>query len=56
VHAGNGVFGDAGGEELVAALGAVSLTLAAVGAGRFSVDGLLETRRADRRTRATATV
>lgn len=56
VHAGNGVFVDAGGWELVAALGAVSLTLAAVGAGRYSVDGLVGTRRADRGTRAAAAV
>ena len=40
VHAGNGVFVDAGGFELVAALGAGALTLAAVGRGRFSVDAL----------------
>ena len=56
VHAGNGVFVDAGGWELVAALGAVSLTLAAVGAGRYSVDGLVGARRADRGTRAAAAV
>jgi putative oxidoreductase len=41
VHAGNGVFVDAGGYELVLALGVGSLLLAAVGAGRFSLDHLL---------------
>lgn len=41
VHAGNGMFVDAGGAELVLALGVGALLLAAVGAGRFSVDALL---------------
>ena len=42
VHAGNGVFVADGGYELVLALGVSSLLLAAVGAGRFSVDHLLQ--------------
>ena len=54
VHAGNGIFVDAGGWELVGALGAVSLALAAVGAGRISVDALLGDRLTGRRARATA--
>ncbi|MFG3700213.1 DoxX family protein [Micromonospora sp. NPDC047620] len=41
VHAGNGLFVDKGGYELVLVLGAASLLLAAVGAGRLSVDHLL---------------
>ncbi|WP_433169123.1 DoxX family protein [Kribbella sp. CA-247076] len=41
VHLSNGVFVSEGGWELVAALGLLSLTLAVVGAGRFSVDNLL---------------
>ncbi|GAB7036590.1 MULTISPECIES: DoxX family protein [Catenuloplanes] len=41
VHAGNGMFVDTGGAELVLVLGAGALMLAAVGAGRFSVDALL---------------
>ncbi|PZF90437.1 hypothetical protein C1I99_24515 [Micromonospora deserti] len=45
VHAGNGLFVDKGGYELVLTLGAASLLLAAVGAGRFSVDHLLAGRR-----------
>ncbi|MFG3421387.1 DoxX family protein [Micromonospora sp. NPDC047730] len=45
VHAGNGLFVDKGGYELVLALGAASLLLAAVGAGRLSVDHLLTGRR-----------
>ena len=56
VHAGRGVFVDAGGWELVGALGAVSLTLAAVGAGRVSVDGLLERRRGGRAAAGSVTV
>ncbi|TDB73758.1 DoxX family protein [Micromonospora sp. KC723] len=51
VHAGNGLFVDQGGYEFVLALGAASLLLAGVGAGRFSVDHLLFGRRA----RATGT-
>ncbi|MEU5944880.1 DoxX family protein [Micromonospora sp. NPDC047465] len=45
VHAGNGLFVDKGGYELVLVLGAASLLLAAVGAGRLSVDHLLTGRR-----------
>ena len=45
VHAGNGIFVDQGGFELVGALAAACLILAAVGAGRFSVDGLVLGRR-----------
>ncbi|GAA5127642.1 DoxX family protein [Haloechinothrix salitolerans] len=41
VHAGNGVFVTANGFELVLALGAASLLLAAVGAGRYSLDRLI---------------
>ncbi|AXK46902.1 DoxX family protein [Brachybacterium saurashtrense] len=40
VHVGQGVFIENGGWELVGALGAGALALAAVGAGRFSLDGL----------------
>ncbi|MFC0625707.1 DoxX family protein [Kribbella deserti] len=40
VHRENGVFAADGGWELVAALGLLSLTLAVVGAGKFSLDGL----------------
>ena len=42
VHAGNGLFVGDGGYELVLALGVSSLLLAAIGAGRFSVDHLLQ--------------
>lgn len=49
VHAPNGLFIDNGGFELVAALGAGALVLAATGAGRFSVDHLIATRRAAQR-------
>ncbi|MGY1642640.1 DoxX family protein [Geodermatophilus sp. SYSU D00703] len=45
VHAGAGLFVDQGGYELVLVLGAAALVLAAVGAGRFSVDHLLAGRR-----------
>lgn len=45
VQAGAGLFVDQGGYELVLALGAVSLLLAAVGAGRYSLDHLLASRR-----------
>ncbi len=44
-HLGKGIFVDQGGFELVGALGAAALLLAAVGAGRFSVDGLVLGRR-----------
>ena len=46
VHAGNGLFVTKNGYELVLALGAASLALAAVGAGRFSLDHALFGRRA----------
>jgi putative oxidoreductase len=45
VHAGAGLFVEQGGYELVLVLGATSLLLAAVGAGRYSVDHLLTSRR-----------
>jgi len=45
VHASSGVFIENGGFELVAALGAGALVLAVVGAGRFSVDHLVASRR-----------
>jgi putative oxidoreductase len=41
VHAGNGVFVTNGGYELVLALAAGLLVIAVLGAGKFSVDGLL---------------
>jgi putative oxidoreductase len=41
VHAGNGVFVDQGGFELVLALGVASLLLAVIGAGRYSLDRVL---------------
>lgn len=53
VHAPNGVFVENGGFELVAALGAGALVLAATGAGRFSVDHLVATRRGARRSAST---
>ncbi|TDC85190.1 DoxX family protein [Micromonospora sp. KC606] len=46
VHASNGLFADQGGYEFVLTLGLASLLLAAVGAGRLSVDHLLFGRRA----------
>jgi putative oxidoreductase len=45
VHAGAGLFVDQGGYELVLTLGAAALLLAALGAGRFSVDHQLAGRR-----------
>lgn len=45
VHAGSGVFVDAGGFELVLILAAAALAVALVGAGRFSLDSLLFGRR-----------
>jgi putative oxidoreductase len=45
VHAGNGIFMKTNGGELVIALGAASLLLAAVGAGRVSLDHLISSRR-----------
>lgn len=45
VHAGAGIFVDAGGYELVLTLAAGALLLVAAGAGRFSVDHLVAGRR-----------
>jgi putative oxidoreductase len=53
VHAGNGVFVGDNGYELVLALAAGLLVIAMLGAGTFSVDGLLA--RAVDRTRTDAT-
>lgn len=50
VHAGNGVFVGDGGYELVLALAAGLLVVAALGAGRFSVDSLVGRRFTARRT------
>jgi putative oxidoreductase len=45
VHIGNGVMASDGGWELVGVIGALALVLAAVGAGRYSVDHALGGRR-----------
>lgn len=45
-HMGNGIFIDNGGFELVGAIAAASLALAAAGAGLYSVDALLNNRNA----------
>jgi putative oxidoreductase len=45
VHIGNGVFVSKGGWELVGLIAVVALLIAAVGGGRFSVDGVLATRK-----------
>jgi putative oxidoreductase len=45
VHATNGVMASDGGWELVGMIGALALVLAAVGAGRFSVDHAVAGRR-----------
>jgi len=45
VHAGAGLFVEQGGYELVLTLGATALLLAAVGAGRYSLDHLILGRR-----------
>ncbi len=45
VHAPNGVFVADGGYELVLVIGALALVLAGVGAGRYSVDGIITARR-----------
>ncbi len=50
VHAGKGIFVAQGGWELVLALGVTSLLLAALGAGRLSVDHALFRRRSGTRT------
>jgi putative oxidoreductase len=44
VHIGNGVMASDGGWELVGVIGALALVLAAVGAGRYSVDHALADR------------
>lgn len=54
-HLPGGVFIDNGGWELVGALGAGALVLAAVGAGSFSLDRLLPGRRRGARRRSAAT-
>lgn len=54
VHVPMGVFIENGGWELVGALGAGALMLAAVGAGRFSVDRVLPGRKRRSRGRAAA--
>jgi putative oxidoreductase len=53
VHIGNGVFVDQGGFELVAALGAGALVLAATGPGAWSVDHLVGRTLTARRAQAT---
>ena len=45
VHIGNGVMASDGGWELVGVIGALALVLAAVGAGRYSVDHAIAGRR-----------
>ena len=54
VHVGKGVFVDQGGFELVAALGAGALVLAATGPGAWSVDRLVGRTLAARRARTTS--
>ena len=53
-HVPQGLFIDAGGWELVGALGAGALALAAVGAGRFSLDGARRGGRGSRSRAASA--
>jgi putative oxidoreductase len=48
VHVGNGVMASDGGWELVGMIGAAALVLAAVGAGRYSVDHALAGKRTAR--------
>ena len=48
VHAGNGIFVDNGGYELVLALGVAALLFAASGSGRFGVDAWLAKRSSGR--------
>jgi len=48
VHIGNGVMASDGGWELVGVIGALALVLAAVGAGRYSVDHALAGKRTAR--------
>lgn len=52
VHIDKGVFVTDGGYELVVALGVGSLLIAAIGAGRLSVDGLIGRRRGVRSSHA----
>src|SRR3712207_6029375 len=54
VHAGNGIFVTDGGYELVLALAAGLIVVAVLGAGKFSVDGLLGRRVTARHTAAAA--
>ncbi len=49
VHASAGIFVTAGGWELVGALGAAALMLAAVGPGRLALDHLFGSKRGSRR-------
>jgi putative oxidoreductase len=51
VHLDKGLFVDKGGYELVLALGAASLMLAALGGGRYGVDGLRHRSRGRSRNR-----
>jgi putative oxidoreductase len=46
VHIDQGIFVDKGGYEFALTLGAAALTLGVIGAGHYSVDGLLGRRRA----------
>jgi len=55
VHAGNGVFVDNGGFELVAVIAAAALLIGAVGAGRYSVDHMVLDRRRSAATGVPAT-
>lgn len=55
VHAGNGLFVTNGGYELVLALAAGLIVIATLGAGRVSVDGLLNRSSAAAPSRAVAT-
>jgi putative oxidoreductase len=50
VHISNGVFVQSGGWELVGLIGVVALLIAAVGAGRFSIDGVLAARKRPERS------
>jgi putative oxidoreductase len=49
VHVGNGIMASDGGWELVGMIGALALVLAAVGAGKYSVDHALAGRRSSAR-------
>lgn len=50
VHISNGVFVQSGGWELVGLIAVVALLIAAVGAGRFSIDGVLAARKRSQRS------